>query len=182
MANVNLFAKNVTLQHQFHVVPDEFNIPVDAIIGRDFIHKYVCDILHSKSLFVISNRVSIPLHFSIDTHIYIPPRAEVIRRFEIDFDGDCVIDNMEISDGIFISRTIVNPKHAHIRVLNTTDNYVKISNKLTHFEPLKNFNIYCIDETNKSDLRDKLLVDILSKNNNCNNCYPFAKHIQTFLP
>jgi hypothetical protein len=172
VAQLSLFIKNLCIQHPFHIVPESFNIPVDAIIGKDFIHKYYCDILNSSATFLFANSIRIPIYYSLENHLYIPPRAEVIRKFEIDTSEDCLIDNCEISPGIFISRTIVNPKNAYIRVLNTNENFVKICNRLTQFEPLKNFNIYSIDAVNTNFTRDNLLINILSNNSTIVNNEP----------
>lgn len=164
LAYINLFIKHLTIQHPFHVVPEDFNIPVDAIIGRDFIHQYNCDILNSSATFLFSNSISIPLHYSLDSFLYIPPRSEVIRRFELNTPSDCVVDHREIAPGIFTSRTIVDPKNAYIRVLNTTPEFAKINKIITDFEPLDQFDIYCIDPIKKNTERDALLIKTLSNN------------------
>lgn len=150
-------------------MPNSFNIPVDAIIGRDFIHKYYCDILNSSSTFLIANSLRVPLHYSLDELLYIPPRAEVIRKFEISSTKECIVDNSEIQPGIFISRTIVNPTDAYIRVLNTTNHFAKISNKILKFELLEHFNVYSIDQVNKIPERDQFLIDILSTKSSISN-------------
>lgn len=150
-------------------MPENFNIPVDAILGKDFIHKYTCDILNSKSKFVIANDLHIPLYYSLNTFLYIPPRSQVIRKFEIDYNNECIVDNHEIQDGIFISRTIVDPHNAYLKVLNTTENFAEISSKILHFEPLKNYNIYHIEPVSKNQKRVQLLIETLSKNSSISN-------------
>lgn len=167
--NIILFIKHLKINHSFHVVPDNFNIPVDAIIGRDFMHKYYCDILHSSASFIFANTIRIPLHYSLDDLLYIPPRAEVIRKFQIDTSEECIVDNSEILPGIFISRTIVDPKNAYIRVLNTTNEFAKISNKILNFDLLKHFTIYYIDEVEKNSEREQLLIKTLSNNTSISN-------------
>lgn len=37
-----LFVQNYALNHTFHIVDENFPIPSDGILGRDFITKYQC--------------------------------------------------------------------------------------------------------------------------------------------
>lgn len=41
---LSLFIDNDQIDHEFHVVPDEFNIDCDGIIGKDFLMQYRCKI------------------------------------------------------------------------------------------------------------------------------------------
>lgn len=36
-ANLQLYFNNSIITHEFHIVPDEFNIDTDGIIGKDFL-------------------------------------------------------------------------------------------------------------------------------------------------
>lgn len=167
--NINLFLNNMTLRQEFHVVPDSFNIPVDGILGKDFLKSHNCIIDYNQMTLLVAGQILIPILDGVDQNIYIPPRCEVIRKFRIKHNGDCVVDNAEVTEGVFISRTIVDPKRAYIRVLNTTDEIQKISNRISKVESLKDFDIYQIDTLIENDERNKKLLDILSQNSEMKN-------------
>lgn len=132
---ITLFFNDDSIEHEFHIVPDDFNIQTDGIIGKDFLNKYNCNISYSNMTLTVNadghaNVIRIsngPDKFSV----VIPPRCEVIREFEIDSQEECIVDNCEIVPGVFLARTVVNPKSAFIRVLNTTDDSHKINKKIT---------------------------------------------------
>lgn len=154
----------MTVPQEFHVVPDSFNIPADGILGKDFLHGNVCIVNYNYPSLTIQNQITIPLLDSLEDILYIPPRSEVIRKFHIDSNVDSIINNQEIIDGVFIARTIVNPKNAFVRVLNTTNTPQKISKILTNFEPLNNYFVYSIDSVKITPEREQQLFNILSKN------------------
>lgn len=106
---------------------DDFNIPVDAILGKDFLKNNNCIINYNDMSLTVSNLSKTTIFDNLDHSLFIPARCEVIRKFEINSFEECVIENAEIANGVFISRTIVNPNEAYIRVLNTTDTTQKIS-------------------------------------------------------
>lgn len=85
--------------------------------------------------------------------IIIPARSEVIRQFRVNATNDCVIDHQEVAPGVFLSRIIVQPQNAFIRVLNTTDSPTKISNELKNFEPLSDFDCYYANQPEKNHVR-----------------------------
>lgn len=51
--SIDFFFDDVLVSHTFHVVPDEFNIPSDGIIGKDFNRRFNCVIDYGISLFVM---------------------------------------------------------------------------------------------------------------------------------
>jgi hypothetical protein len=58
-----------------------------------------------------------------ENSIVIPPRSEVIRNFLIKSNTDVprYVPNQELVQGVFTANTIVNPKYALVRVINTTN-------------------------------------------------------------
>lgn len=112
---------------------------------------------------MVSNQIVIPILDSPSDCYIIPPRCEVIRKFKINQQNDCIIHNHEIVPGVFLPRAIVHSKNAYITVLNTT-NVPKIIPKLcTNTEPLDNYNIYKIDQVNNDTKRTQQLAQILKK-------------------
>lgn len=156
--------KNI-ICHDFHVVPDTFNINADGILGKDFLTMYNCSINYSNMSFTINtDQTTSVLTITAgpdENSVIIPARSEVVRKFRIDSNVDCVVDNREISPGVFLARTIVDPKYAFIRVVNTTEYPQTIENKITNSEPISNFNVYSADKVNNNDERTMKLMDIV---------------------
>lgn len=73
---------------QLVVVSPDFPIPVDGIIGRDFIKKYRCNLDYLNFTFSIrpdNDVINIPIldHTMSNSHYVIPGRCEVIRHFRL---------------------------------------------------------------------------------------------------
>lgn len=158
--NIELFLNDGHISHNFHVVPDSFNISTDGIIGKDFLAKHKCTINFETRTFTVNSDMHACI-FKIsqgpdEDSVIIPARSEVTRRFRIDADEDCVVDHQEIGSGIFLSRAIVHPKNAFIRVLNTTNNPTRISSRISNFEPLSNFDCYYANATENQSREQKL--------------------------
>lgn len=166
---IDLIFDQTSLSQEFHVVPDTFNIPVDAILGKDFLRGNNCIINYNDMSLSISNKVKTNIFNNVDQSLYIPPRCEVIRKFVINSPDECIVDNAELVEGIFISRTIVDPQNAYIRVLNTTQETKVIPNSISTFESLSNYDVYKIDKVDNNDERERLLVEILSENSSIKN-------------
>lgn len=102
--------KHYEIPHIFHVVPDNFGIPSDGIIGRDFIRKHSCSINYETNRleFRYNNlEFSLTIHDTINNEIVLPPRCEIFRYCKIEnFDQPKVIINQEIANGIFISQEL----------------------------------------------------------------------------
>lgn len=45
---IDLFFGDFSVPHEFHVVPREFDVPSDGIIGKDFLKYHECDISFRK--------------------------------------------------------------------------------------------------------------------------------------
>lgn len=154
--------------HEFHIVPDDFNVDCDVIIGKNFLATYKCRIDYSDMTFSVQSAHCaniLKISNSPDGNILtIPPRCEVIRQFVVNATSECVIDHLTLAPGVYTSRTIVNPKNAFIRIINTTDKLQKVSRKIEHFEPLENFYCYKIDDVPDDHERTDRLKKTISKN------------------
>lgn len=160
---------NFDIGHKFHVVPDDFDIPLAGVIGRDLINSGKCNLDYDNREMIIKHenlisKEKILLYNKKNSHI-IPARSEIILKFEIDAVDEVVIDNRQINDDVFISRTIVDPKDAYLRVLNISNTDQIISKEITHFESLNNFYIYTIDRNNDNSTRTEEILKLLSKEN-----------------
>lgn len=150
------------------MVPDEFNIPTDGIIGKDFNKKYKCKIDYADMTYTIRNNnseITIPINFEPhENTVVLPARSETFRVFHIkDFTEPCVILNQEIESGVMIPNTVVHSKNSLIRVLNTNFEPITIKNTIKSSGNLSDFNIYKVNETINDDERMKLFKKKLSE-------------------
>lgn len=156
--NVSLYFDDVELQHEFHVVDNDFIIPADGIVGKDFLKVFNCTIDYPSMTLTVrnyNNEVNWPISNSREQDtLIIPPKCEIIRQFNINVNGDAVVDAQEIKAGVFIARTIVNSKMPVVKVLNTTNCIQTITNTLTA-TPLSDFDIIQVN-SNESDRKAKI--------------------------
>lgn len=152
------------IDQTFHVVPDEFNIGADGILGKDFLKKYRCNISYENMLITFQNgndTIEIPLHGGPDEDtIILPARCEVARQIRIQtcVKGGRLIDSQQIADGVFIAKTIIDTKKPIVRIINTTSKVQILKLGAVKTESLENFKIYTIDEVKRTKQRTKLLI------------------------
>lgn len=166
--NSQLNINDHTLSQKLHIVPENFNIPSDGILGKDFLKNFQCTINYNDLTLTINTRrgktiINI-LEGPDENTIVIPPRCEVIRHFSVQSRSSRAryVPNQELAPGVFTSNTIILPTQAFIRVLNTT-NHTKIIDKTklkTH--DINKYDIYSFNEV-KTD-RTKKVLDIVTKN------------------
>lgn len=168
--DVNLNHDGLAIPQLFHVVPDEFNIGADGIIGKDFLKNYKCNLSYEKMLlsFVYDdNRVEIPLHDGPDADtIVLPARCEIARQVRLQTGGKepRLVDSQEIGNGVMIARTIVNTQNPIVRIINTTSRVQILKITSVSSKSLENYNIYTIDEIKKNKSRTQQLLKEISKN------------------
>ena len=153
------------------VVPADFPIPVDGIIGKDFIKFYKCTLDYFTNTFTIrADNLIITLPIKDDscysTYHKIPARCEVIRYFSLKTSKteDQLVLNEEIFPGVFVATSIINPKSCFLRILNTNSRAVEIKKKLhIKLNNLSDFHILSL--SNDTDIRrDAKLEEALSNN------------------
>lgn len=165
--HVGLYTEQDVIDHEFHVVPDEFNIDSDGIIGKDFLAFYRCKIDYEDMTFTINNRYSNIFrltHGPDELTMTVPPRSEVVRKFTIVGEQECVVDQIMLAPGVYTARTIVSPHEAYIRVINTTDRPQKVGKAIRETELLTNFEIYQADAVVEDAKRIEQLRKIIQKN------------------
>lgn len=161
-----LIFTDISFEHTFQVIDNDFPIPADGIMGKDFIFKHSCILDYHHMAFTIKLKeleITVPILLgpSHDT-IAIPPRSEVFRCFHIlNFDGPCLIEKREISPGIFTADTIAYDNKPLIRILNTTPNATTVGNRVNETVDLEQFNIYSLNKEGNSNSRNKKLQKIL---------------------
>lgn len=167
--NSQIFINDRSINHKLHVVPDDFNIPSDGILGRDFIKLFRCSLNYNKmriSLYYKDEKLYIPMYQGPKQNIIvIPARSEVIRYFHLqDFKSIRFIDSQEIDDGVFVAKTIAYSENTYVRILNTSNETKLLRNNNLISEDISNFDIYSINSVKKSEERTKTLLSILKEN------------------
>lgn len=162
----NLIVSNYLIQQVFHVVDDDFNIPVNGILGKDFLKDNKCHIDYENMTLTISmrnTRLRIPiLHGTSNFTCIIPPRCEVFRIFNLhNIEEPMFVNSQEILKGVFIGKGIIDTKNPVLRIVNTTENFQCIQNDKVRMETLKNFCIYSINDQDVNTERIYKLKEIL---------------------
>lgn len=161
---------NITsVPHEFHVVADNFGVPSDGIIGKDFIKRHKCNIDYENMELTFkydNNAFSFEIFDSIDSDtIVVPPRSETFRNFKItNYSEPQFIPNAEISGGVFVANTIAYDRIVTIRILNTTDETRIISNSINISENLSDYAIFDFDAVTGTEKRLKNLIGIIRNN------------------
>lgn len=169
--NINFYINNHYIHCLLHVVPNELNIPVDGILGKDFIKHYKCKIDYESMQITIQNE-NIKLKMPIlsgpsDNTIVLPARAEVSREFILNLKSDSLVLDQEILPGVFIPKTVVSANNTILRVMNTTDDVKTVSKNITiKVDELTNYHIFTLDSLKNESSRQDKLLEIISKNNN----------------
>lgn len=158
----DLFINDFTISHSFHIVPDDFNIPADGIVGNDFIELYECILNYRDKTFSfeLDNKIiSTPIldSPSADT-LVLPAKAEVYRTFHLNkFTEPQFISNFEIQPGIFVANSIASSEYPILRVLNTTNDIKVIPKIISHSENLSNFHICSMNVNSANQSRYEIL-------------------------
>ena len=148
-----IFIDGYRVEHQFHVVNADFPIPVDGILGRDFIKKYRCNLDYSNFTMTIRlgpYNIFVPIHNGPEEDVLIiPPRCEVIRRVNNlkSLKHDALVINQELQTGIFVGRTIVSKDKPFVNIINTTFETVTLKKFKPTTVPLEEFIIYSLGQT-----------------------------------
>lgn len=163
-----IFIQNAQITHTFHVVPDNFNVPSDAILGKDFLFTNKCIVDYNEmtlSIPMVDDFVKISIKTGPEKNtIIIPPRSEVLRKFNMHgYMTSQFVDTQEIAEGVFIAKSIIHSKNPYIRVLNTTSEIKVIKNPKVTSQDLDNFEIISLKPQTNPD-RDEKLVEIIRKN------------------
>lgn len=167
------------ITHKFHIVPNEFNIPSQGIIGRDFNTLYNCILNYGEQTYTIATRlgtetIQMKMHTQ-NNYITLPPRAETTRIFKFSSKNPTVIKSKELGDGVLTSNGIAINGTAAIKIINCTEEVKMIKMPKFETESLKNYKIYTMNQENNNETRTNKLLKMLSKQ------YPKEKQIQRKL-
>ena len=139
------FSNGLTVSHNFQIVPSNFPILTDGLLGRDFLIKYKCTINYEHWLLNFNfqdHLVEVPIEDNIDNTLVIPARCEIIRRIaKINVSEDSIVVSQEVQPGVFCGNSIISEQSKYVKFINTTNKQVLIQNFVPKIEPLKNYAI-----------------------------------------
>lgn len=110
----NIYSQNYKLSTLLHVVPDEFDIPVDGILGKNFIKYYNCNIDFSNMIITVKlnnhKSIEIPLlNTPSKEWVTLPARSEVIKKITVTTENNYIfVPNQEVSRGVYVCKTIIS--------------------------------------------------------------------------
>lgn len=165
-----LIVKNHYLPQTLHMVPDNFNIGADGIIGKDFLKNYRCNISYENMLLsatVDNELIEIQLHDGPDSEsVVLPARCEVMRQIKLMpcDSGARFVEAQQISGGVMIARAIVDSHDPIVRIINTTSTVQILKLRAIETESLSNYKLYKIDAVQRNKTRTQHLLTEISKN------------------
>lgn len=160
-----LFLSNsFVISQEFQVVNSSFPIPVDGILGQDFLWGFKCTICTMKNVLTVRTFdavIDLEISNPHSDEIWIPPRCQVIHKVRKDFRQDMVIRNEMLKPGVFVAGTICS-SDPHVLVLNTNTQMERIKLSDIHADCLDNYRIFSF----ASDLsRSQRVTEIFSQLN-----------------
>lgn len=168
--NLKIIEQGLEFEHKFHLVSDDFLIPSNGIIGKDFIKRFRCLIdFGEMSIIIRKNRdesVKVPIQSEIlDGIAAVPPRSETFKIFHIKSKKfPCLIEAQELEMGVMIPTTIVHEPNTWMRVLNTNESIRIIKTDSTKPSQLTDFHIVQPQKTEISTTnRLQILQNTLKK-------------------
>lgn len=158
---------SIKVRTKFNVVKDDFPIPSNALLGKDFIYENFCRIDYGDMTFTVRNgdtEIILPIKTGPKGNtVVVPARSEVFRIFKIsNFTGPSLIEKREISPGIFTASTVAHTEETLVRILNTTENTTILENEVNDAINLDEFRIFSI-KSNSNNKRMEKLSKILKK-------------------
>lgn len=186
---LQLLIDGQSISHKFYIF-ETLPCKAHGILGQDFLSKYGSIIdFNNNVLSLRYNGKEIMLKL-ISMHEYLlklPARSESIHYISTTLTDDCVVYTKEIQDGIFVASSLASPKKGKIpiRILNTTDKDVTLSNISIDIECSKNYDICTFNTNAKSSSRvknlfSKLNLKHLNKEEKCSIESLCAKYCDIF--
>ncbi|KAJ3666393.1 hypothetical protein Zmor_001836 [Zophobas morio] len=165
---LNLHFDRLQYEHKFHVLAHETNIPLDGLLGNDFLCNAKAIVDYGSNTLIFRN-VRIPLQFrtndikSSETQeisqnpecensqsYIIQPRTQTLIEFNVlnPEIKEGITPNVEIVDGVYLSHSIttVNANNKALStILNTNDRLVQINKLDRTQEKFDQDNVFLID-------------------------------------
>ena len=170
--------RNTLINHEFHIVKNDFPISSQGILGVDFLSENNMSInYHNNQCFLYQKKDYFKRRLTI------PPRSESIIPVHVI--NDCpfgILSKIEITPNIYTSETLISQDNPVVSVLNTSEESVDIDIPEMYLEPFiesKGVQLLHIQPNgNRNDnLKKKLRIDHLNsqeKEEILRICYNFA--------
>lgn len=164
--HANLHFNDTIIEHELHVVPDDFCINSDGIIGRDFMKENNCVINYRNMTLEFeyenkSIKIEIengPLH----NHCTVPSYSEVYRICKLaKCDKPVVVPAQDLAPGVYIARAIVDPTNPIVKILNTTEKTQTVSINKIKTESIDDYDIYSFNENEYDTKRKEKIREVL---------------------
>lgn len=149
--NLRIIVQNIEFEHKFHLTSDDFPIPSNGIIGKDFLKRFKCLVDYGEMILTIRNKdefIKIPIKSELmDGVSELPPRSETFKIFHIKSEKfPCIVEPQEIENGILVPSSIVYEPNSWLRVLNTHDDVKLINTEVIKTKPTSDFHILQIQK------------------------------------
>lgn len=174
----NFFSKS----HNFHLIPRSTNVPLDGLLGMDFLRKHNASINYNHNFIQIYGK-SFPLKYTFDNEeiennqktenkplFVLQPRSETLIEFDVLNPGikEGIVPQVNYPiDGVYLAKSIVKVNKnnkAITSVINTNESPVNIMQLQLNLEPISDYNV--INDTNlvKQIQKDISRNDLLDRN------------------
>lgn len=168
---LKIHEQNVDFEHKFHLVSDDFLIPSNGLIGKDFLKRFKCLVDYGEMSVTMRKTttnevIKIPIQSELlDGVSALPPRCETFKVFHIKSEKfPCVVEPQEIENGIVVPTSIVYEPNSWLRVLNTHDEVKIINTENLKLSPLSDFHIIQTKKNNSQNTdRLRILQSLLRK-------------------
>ena len=159
-----IFTNSFSIPHKFQIVSDNFPIPYNGILGKDFLTYWQCKIdFEQRTLEIPIENSSILLDLiSSSNKVCIPPRSEqisTIRCNNIENNAEYLCLSKEIVPGVFVGNTIVesNNQSITLNLINTTEDPIEIVSNDLIFDNIKHYDIFSLKSWS-SQTNDRLKI------------------------
>lgn len=150
--NLGINEQNFKCEHKCHLVSDNFPIPSNGILGKDFLKRFKCLIDYREMTVSIRKSEFESIKIPIKSELLhglsaIPPRSETFKILHIKSEKfPCIVEAQEIEDGILVSTSIVHEPDSWIRVLNTHDSIKMINTEQIKTSQISDFHVLQIKQ------------------------------------
>lgn len=134
---------NARITQKFYIIPNNFPINCEAILGVDFLRRYAVqlDYLTNKLTIQRPYHITIPFSDKSNDLTMLPSRAQIFRALPFAVERDYVVRQKEIATGVFIASTILSERSPYVRILNTNNEPTAIDLSKVEFDPLSDYDV-----------------------------------------
>lgn len=149
-----LYFPNRSVKQKFHVVPSNFPLPCDGIIGKDFLVSYKCKIDFSIMTLEIGNALeddADSIVVNLIPSYNVPARSEIYMKIKTNYlnDTEFYCPSQMVKSGVYIANSIIKVQENHVILCvlnsNSADEYLNGSS--IKLEPISNYNLCSLSQS-----------------------------------